>query len=42
MAGLLSCASERVFAMWSRSYHLTKEASRFIIASAEETPFQQT
>jgi hypothetical protein len=23
--------------MWSRSYHLTKEASRFIIASAPES-----
>ena len=33
---------ERVFAMWSRSYHLTKEASRFIISSAEGTRFQQT
>ena len=33
IAGLLSCASERVFALWSESYHLTKEASRFIISS---------
>ena len=36
MAGLLSCASERVFALWSESYHLTKEASRFIISSARD------
>src|SRR5262245_39308573 len=32
MAGLLSCASERVFVTWSGSYHLTKEASRFILS----------
>jgi hypothetical protein len=42
MAGLLSGASERVFAMWSRSYHLTKEASRFIIATAQETRSWET
>src|SRR5215471_18955989 len=42
MAGLLSCASERVFALWSESYHLTKEASRFIISSAPGTRCQQT
>jgi len=42
MAGLLSCASERVFTMWSRRYHLTKEASRFIIASAQEMRFRRT
>jgi hypothetical protein len=42
MAGLLSCASERVFALWSKSYHLTKEASRFIISLAQEMRFQQT
>jgi hypothetical protein len=42
MAGLLSCASERVFALWSESYHLTKEASRFIISSAPGTRCQPT
>src|SRR5262245_30621000 len=32
MAGLLSCASERVHVTWSGRYHLTKEASRFILS----------
>ena len=42
MAGLLSCASERVFAVWSERYHLTKEASRFIISSEQGTRCRQT
>jgi hypothetical protein len=33
MAGLLSCACERVFVMWSGSYHLTKGTSRFILST---------
>ena len=37
MAGLLSCASVRVFVAWSRSYRRTKEASRFIV-SVSDTP----
>lgn len=35
MAGLLSCASERVFVAWSRSDHRTKEASRFIVSVSD-------
>jgi hypothetical protein len=35
MAGLLLCASERVSAMWSASYHVTKETSRFIISTTD-------
>jgi hypothetical protein len=43
MAGLLSCASERVFVAWSASYHRTKEASRFIVSVSHtpETPIKQ-
>src|SRR6516165_10712802 len=35
MAGLLLCASERVSAMWSASYHVTEETSRFIISTID-------
>jgi hypothetical protein len=42
MAGLLSCDSQRVFAMWNECYHLTKEASRFIISSGQGTQCRQT
>ena len=40
MAGLLSRVSERVFAMWSGSYHVTDETSRFILStsSAKTSP----
>jgi hypothetical protein len=33
MAGLLSLRLERVSAMWSARYHVTEEASRFILSS---------
>ena len=35
MAGLLSCAWERVFVMWSGSDHLTKGTSRFILSAGQ-------
>src|SRR5437867_1446145 len=31
---------ERVFALWSGSYHVTKEASRFILSSGSATTLQ--
>jgi len=33
MAGLLSCALERILAMWSGSYHRTTGTSRFILST---------
>jgi hypothetical protein len=33
MAGLLLCAFECGSVMWSASYHLTEEASRFILST---------